>query len=70
MIKVKKIEKGALMNVKQSLTQADFPGSVIRKHRSLVSRDCSGVARIGLGSDMKKHTRRFKGKYTDLILRQ
>lgn len=66
MTKVKKIKKGALMNVKQSLTQAEL----IRKHRFLMSRDCSGVARIVLVSDMKKHTERFKLKYTDLILRQ
>lgn len=53
------------MNVKQSLTQAEL----IRKHRFLMSRDCSGVARIVLVSDMKKHTERFKLKYADLILR-
>lgn len=47
-----------------------FQAVLIRKHRSLVSRVCSGVARIVVDSDMKKHTERFKLKYTELILRQ
>ena len=42
----------------------------IIKHRSLMCRDCSEVAGIVLYSGTKLRTKRFKLKFTDLILRQ